>query len=433
MPAESLARTRGRDDARRARVTTSNLRTATSTFVAVALVAACSSPPGASPDAAVEVDAAADAQIDAQPVAGEMRGIWITRFAWTTQAQLEAIIDRAAAANFNAVFVQVRAEGDAYYRSAHEPWSRRLGALGRDPGWDPLQVSIDRAHSHGMELHAYVNVFTAWPTSLAMPVAEGTKPHPLHAHPEWLAVNSSGVNADSEYRWFTAGNPAVRAHVVAVVTDLLANYAVDGLHLDRIRLPGADYSHDAITQAAFDAAKAQNAALTWSLFMRAQVDTMVADIHAALVATRPRAKLSAAVWGIYEPLTGCSTSQGLRDYHQDSLAWLDREIVDAITPMIYWSIEDGACTDWATLARGFIAERGSRQVWAGMHVLDDGAFDFAQIAARVELARTEGAQGVMLYASTYLDEQPARWSEFVAADAPFFEKSPPPYMAWKPD
>lgn len=425
--AESLGRVDGRDAARRARV---------KVLVALVLVcAACSSPANEAADAALEVDAAHDAQIDAQPAAGEMRGIWITRFAWATQAQLEAIIDRAAAANFNAVFVQVRAEADAYYRSAHEPWSRRLGALGRDPGWDPLQVAIDRAHGHGMELHAYINVFTGWPASLAMPVAEGTKPHPLYAHPEWLAVNSSGVNADSEYRWLTAGNPAVRAHVVAVVTDLLANYAVDGLHLDRIRQPGADYSHDAITQAAFDAAKAQTPSLTWSLFMRAQVDTMVAEIHAALVATRPSAKLSAAVWGIYQPLPGCSTSQGLRDYHQDSLAWLDREIVDALAPMIYWGIEPGACTDFATLARGFIAERGTRQIWAGMHALDDGAFDFDQIRARVELARTDGAQGVMVYASTYLDEDPTRWSAFVGTAAEpsvFFEPSPPPYMSWKP-
>lgn len=398
------------------------------------LLVACSSP-SEMPDAAIEPDAALDAQIDAQPVAGEMRGIWVTRFAWTTQPQLEAIIDRAAAANFNAVFLQVRGEGDAYYRSSLEPWSRRLaGVLGRDPGWDPLQVAIDRAHAHGMELHAYVNVFTAWPTALALPTAEGTKPHALSVHPEWLAVTSAHVNADSEYKWFTAGNPDVRAHILAVITELATNYAVDGVHLDRIRQPGADYSHDAVTEAAFAAAKAQNAALTWSLFMRAQVDAMVADIHAALLAVRPAAKLSAAVWGIYEPLPGCSTSQGLRDYHQDSLGWLDREIVDAIVPMIYWSIEPGACTDWATLARGFIAESANRQIWAGMHALDDSTFDFAQIRARVELARTDGAHGVMVYASTYLDEDPARWSAFVGtAEAPsvFFEKSPPPYMSWK--
>ncbi|MGE0399421.1 MAG: glycoside hydrolase family 10 protein [Kofleriaceae bacterium] len=400
------------------------------------VLAACSAPSSESPDAATgDTDAALDAQIDAQPPAGEMRGIWVTRFAWSTQAQLEAIIDRAAAAHFNAVFLQVRGEGDAYYRSAHEPWSRRLaGALGRDPGWDPLQVAIDRAHAHGMELHAYVNVFSAWPTSLALPAAEGPTQHPLYAHPDWLAVTSAHVNADSEYRWFSAGNPAVRAHNVAVVTDLLASYAVDGLHLDRIRQPGSDYSHDAVTEAAYTAAKAQDPALTWSRFMRAQVDAMVADIHAAVVATRPAAKLSAAVWGIYEPLPGCSTSQGLRDYHQDSLAWLDREIMDALAPMMYWSIEPGACTDWATLARGFIAERGTRQIWAGMHALDDGAFDFAQIRARVDLARTDGAQGVMVYASTYLDEDPARWSAFVGTEeAPsvFFETSPPPYMPWK--
>lgn len=395
------------------------------------LLVACSAPPSSAPDGAIDPDAALDAQTDAQPPAGEMRGIWVTRFAWTTQAQLEAIIDRAAAANFNAVFLQVRGEGDAYYHSAIEPWSRRLaGALGRDPGWDPLQVAIDRAHAHGMELHAYFNVFTAWPTALALPAAEATKQHALYAHPEWLAVTSAHVNGDSEYRWFSAGNPSVRAHIVAVVRDLLEHYAVDGLHLDRIRQPGADYSHDAVTQAAFDAQS-----LPWSLFMRAQVDTMVADIHTALLAVRPAAKLSAAVWGIYEALPDCSTSEGLPDYHQDSLAWLDREIVDAIAPMIYWSIEPGACTDWATLARGFIANRGTRQIWAGMHALDDSTFDFSQIRARIDLARTDGAQGVMVYASTYLDEDPStRWPAFVgSAESPsvFFEPSPPPYMPWK--
>src|SRR5687768_10786335 len=150
-PAESLACSRGRDAAPRARV---------KALFALLLVA-CSSPSSVEPDAAPFADAALDAQIDAQPAAGEMRGIWVTRFAWSTQPQLEAIIDRAAAANFNAVFVQIRGEGDAYYQSSVAPWSRRLtGVLGRDPGWDPLQVAIDRAHSHGMELHAYFNVFS---------------------------------------------------------------------------------------------------------------------------------------------------------------------------------------------------------------------------------------------------------------------------------
>src|SRR5690349_24702176 len=182
--------------------------------VVFSALVACSSPPGEPATDAPSTDAG----VDAPPApAGELRGVWITRFAYSSRAQLEGIIDRAAAANMNAVFVQIRGEGDAYYHSTHEPWSKRLsGTLGRDPGWDPLQVAIDRAHMHGMELHAYFNVFSAWTAASPVPAAEGPHQHALHDHPEWMAVDSTGASSDSEYRWFSPGNPAVRAHIAAV-------------------------------------------------------------------------------------------------------------------------------------------------------------------------------------------------------------------------
>ena len=157
------------------------------------------------------------------------------------------------------MFVQIRGEGDAYYHSSVEPWSARLsGVLGRDPGWDPLQAAIDRAHMHGMELHAYFNVFTAWGASTTLPSAEGPVQHALVAHPEWLAVDSTNTNRDTEYRWFAQGNPAVHAHIVSVAQDLASNYEIDGLHLDRIRTPGPDYSRDAATTAWGVTPQAQN-------------------------------------------------------------------------------------------------------------------------------------------------------------------------------
>ncbi|HSD88468.1 MAG TPA: family 10 glycosylhydrolase, partial [Kofleriaceae bacterium] len=119
----------------------------------LAALGACGTPPGESPPDASTPPDGPTGDADVRP--HELRGVWITRFAYTSQASLEAIIDRAADAHFNAVFVQIRGEADAYYRSAYEPWSQRLsGVLGRDPGWDPLQVAIDRAHARGMELHA---------------------------------------------------------------------------------------------------------------------------------------------------------------------------------------------------------------------------------------------------------------------------------------
>ncbi len=393
---------------------------------------ACASPPG---EPATDAPAT-DAAVDAPPApAGEQRGVWVTRFAYSSRAGLEAIIDRAAAANMNAVFVQIRGEGDAYYRSTHEPWARRLtGVLGRDPGWDPLQVAIDRAHGHGMELHAYFNVFSAWPASMPVPQAEGAVQHALYDHPEWLAVDSTGANRDSEYRWFSPGNPAVRAHIAATARELLTSYDVDGLHLDRIRTAGADYSHDAVSNAAFEAARAGNPQLTWGDFMRSQVDAMVAELYAVIGEVRPQVRHSAAVWGIYQPLPGCNTSQGYANYHQDSRAWLAAGTMDALVPMIYWPIEDGACTDWAALLDGFLDARSGRHVWAGMHALDDDAWDFAQVRGRVEHARTAGAEGTVVFASTYLDADVTRWNDYVGtaeAPGPFAEPEVTPAMPWK--
>ena len=383
----------------------------------------------AAPDAAIPEFDAPDGP------RGELRGVWITRFAYSSQAGLEAIIDRAAAANMNALFVQIRGEGDAYYRSAHEPWARRLsGVLGRDPGWDPLQVALDRAHGHGMELHAYFNVLSAWPASMPVPAAEGSAQHALYEHPEWMAVTSAGTNGDSEYRWFSPAIPAARAHIAATARDLLSRYPVDGLHLDRIRTAGPDYSHDAIAEAAFAAARERDPALTWGDFMRAQVDAMVAELYAVVRETRPTARVSAAVWGIYTPLPGCNTSQGYANYHQDSRGWLADGTMDALVPMIYWPIEDGACTDWATLLDGFLAARSGRHVWAGMHALDDDAWDFAAVRGRIDHARIAGAEGTVVFASTYLDADVTRWSDYVgtaAAPGPFAEPSPTPAMPWK--
>jgi len=364
----------------------------------------------------------------------ELRGLWITRFAYNSQASLEGIIDRAAGAGFNAVFVQIRGAGDAYYQSNVEPWARGLtGTLGQDPGWDPLRVALNRGHMLGIQVHAYFNALSAWTVSLgAPPMAEGNNQHALYTHPDWLAVTSNGVNEDTEYMWFSPGIPEVRAHIAAVATDLLARYEVDGLHLDRIRTAGRDYSHDAVSNAAFAAAQAQTPALTWADFMRTQVNLTVAEIHAALVATRPRAAFSASVWGIYNPLPGCNTSAGYRDYYQDSRAWLANGTMDALVPMIYWPIAAGACTNWAALLDGFLGERANRHIWAGMHALDDNTFNITEIQSRVAYARTASAQGTVVFASTYLDQGTGRWDAFDAVGGPFAQPADVPVMPWKP-
>ena len=53
--------------------------------------------------------------------AAETRALWVLRTSLTSQASIDALIKRARDNGFNALFVQVRGRGDAYYRGGLEP------------------------------------------------------------------------------------------------------------------------------------------------------------------------------------------------------------------------------------------------------------------------------------------------------------------------
>ncbi len=406
-----------------------------------------------SPDASVpglQQTTAPDAgepEPETPPKPKEFRAVWVTRFAYSKPADVKRLIQKAADAGFNVVFFQIRGNGDAYYRSSLVPWAKRLtGVLGKDPGWDPLQLAIDEAHARGIELHAYWNVFAGWTPpagcgaagtcacrpeqgradSCVLPEASaaGAPEHFLRANPEAIAVTSSGTSVDSEYYWLSPGNPLVRQHLVQVATELVKDYAIDGLHLDRVRYPGESYSHDPASLAAY-AAETQPRP-SYADWQRGQVTRAVAEIGAVLHQHRPKALYSAAVWGIYQPLPGCNTSQGFKNYYQDSLGWTKAGIMDALVPMMYWDLNSG-CTDWAKLLDGFLAGANGRFIIAGMHAIDSGSSkpQPPRIAARIAHARATSAPGIAIYASAYLDMAPEgqtsgdTWATFQGAGAPF--------------
>jgi uncharacterized lipoprotein YddW (UPF0748 family) len=68
------------------------------------------------------------------------------------------MLDQAVRLGFNAIYFQVRPEGDALYQSSIEPWSRWLtGQQGLPPSplWDPLAFAIQYAHARNIEIHAW--------------------------------------------------------------------------------------------------------------------------------------------------------------------------------------------------------------------------------------------------------------------------------------
>jgi len=362
----------------------------------------------------------------------EMRAVWVSRYDWTrlnvspTVSDIQHVVDTAAQAGFNTLFFQVRAAGDAYYTPGLEPWAARLTGslgptLGQNPGWDPLAEVISRAHAAGLQVHAWVNVYPAWmppPSS-----AYGSLVPPLGISPP-QALNRFTYSADGsyglgytwrvydrptitgympiawgQYTWASPAVPQVQDHTANVVADLVARYAVDGVHLDNVRYPGPQYSLDPFTLAAY-ASDPLSHTLTltdWRpAFQRAQVTQLVARITTQTHAAHPTLTVSAAVWPAYE--------RGYEAYYQDSHAWMLSGTLDAIAPMLYSSEVITDLQKWSDYAADFQAHSGGRRVWPGIGVKSSsGCVPFEEIAARIQAARDLGTAGQAIFSLSELE------------------------------
>ena len=181
----------------------------------------------------------------------QYRAMWISYLDWaladfstadTFRASVQQMLGNCAALGLNTVIAQVRPFGDALYASRLYPWSHLCtGVQGQAPGFDPLDILIQEAHSRGLSLEAWIN-----PYRLRL---NGTMPAELapdnlaNTHPEWCVTVNDGIYL----------NPAISQtadYVVQGITELLDNYAVDGIHFDDYFYPTTEESIDAEQYAA---------------------------------------------------------------------------------------------------------------------------------------------------------------------------------------
>lgn len=378
----------------------------------------------------------------------EVRGLWITRFDWTTlegadPAQIDEMVSRAAAAGFNTLYFQVRAEGDAYYTPGLEPWARRLsGTFGQDPGWDPLTRLIERGHAAGLEIHAYLNVYPLWTGCTAPP--DGTTPrHFYYRLAEQEGVTSGKVNS---LQWDARGDvscaPYLRAtpaslahddHILAVTADLVQRYDLDGLHLDHVRYAGKDTSCDPTSAARYGSACVFDAA--YADWQRQQVNATVRKIYEQVLPLRPGLWLTATAWPVYQDKWGWGVSSGYDTYYQDAKAWLAGSYIDGVTPMIYSGSPNCSApyfwnrARWALLVADYQGDSNGRFVIPGIGVEFCTADDFAEIEARIEMARSAGVAGHAIFsysgllAKGYFDD---------LAAGPYRRPADVPPLTWHP-
>ncbi|MDQ3546272.1 MAG: family 10 glycosylhydrolase [Verrucomicrobiota bacterium] len=301
----------------------------------------------------------------------EFRGVWVATVynldwpskpglpAATQKAQLRALLDRAAVLKLNAILLQVRPASDALYASKKEPWSKFLtGSAGVSPGYDPLEFAIAEAHARGIELHAWVNPFRA-----AVSSSENLPSnHVAKAHPEW-------VRRFGKQLWIDPGEPAARAYVIAVITDIARRYDVDGVHLDDYFYPyplksgAASFPDDASWQRS--GAKSGLSRADWR---RENINDFVRSLYRSVKSSKPRVRVGISPFGIWRPGVPPTTEAQLDSYAQlfaDSRKWLAEGWVDYLAPQLYWGIQP-AKQSFPVLLDWWRAQSRGKPVWPGI-------------------------------------------------------------------
>jgi uncharacterized lipoprotein YddW (UPF0748 family) len=353
----------------------------------------------------------------------EVRALWVTRSSLTTPEQIDRLVRDAKDSGFNTLLVQVRGRGDAWFTQGLEPRPEALANSSAD--FDPLAQTLTRAHAAGLRVHAWINV-NLISSAVVLP---RDRTHIVHAHPEWLMVpralgrELARMNPRSPAyvtrlaAWARAHETSVEGlysspilaeaarHLEGIVDDLAKRYAIDGLHMDYLRYPTAEFDYSATALAAFrasvinDLTDLERARLDarqvrepliypdtfpkrWADYRRARLSDLVARVRSTLKKQRPAALLSAAVKP--DPLEAANHRM------QDWQDWAARGLLDAICPMAYTD----NVTRFSQAVTGATRSAAPQQLWAGI-----GAYrlDSTQTVAHIQAARAAGARGIALF------------------------------------
>jgi uncharacterized lipoprotein YddW (UPF0748 family) len=279
---------------------------------------------------------------------GAARTQWVQPASLQSHESIRRMVATAATNGVDALYVPVRAA--------------------RPPGFDAVAETIAAARERGMRVYAWISVNMVSGAS-ELPAA---RDHVIYQRPDWLMVPRElapelfGIDVRSpEYlgrltRWTRANaarvsglflsplHPGAHQQLSEYVKDVVTRYQVDGVHLDDVRFPGADFDY---SRAAVDAFRASvrsrlspverarldsietidpfaypdELAEEWRLFRQTQMTALVTRLRSTAKAIRPDIFVSASVMS--------DVVRAASDGFQDWRTWIDNGFVDALRPI----------------------------------------------------------------------------------------------------
>ncbi len=162
------------------------------------------------------------------------KGIWLTDVAskaLDSKAGIEEVVQRCKSYGIDQIYVVVWNRGYTLYPSAHMEKTFGRKVAPRFANRDMLQELIEIAHANGLQVHAWFEF------GFSSSYQESDGGHILQSKPAWRAIDNEGkLVSKNGFQWMNAFHPEVQGFLLALITEVVENYAVDGIQGDD-RLP----------------------------------------------------------------------------------------------------------------------------------------------------------------------------------------------------
>jgi uncharacterized lipoprotein YddW (UPF0748 family) len=230
------------------------------------------------------------------------------------------------------------------------------------PSYDPLKILVEEAHNYGLSFHAWINPYR----------------------------KKMGVS-------FNPGKESSVDRILDIVTEIIDNYEVDGIHMD-------DYFYPSNGQFKKVSMKKR----------KANVNNMISQVYETIKDTNPKLLFGISPAGsiTYAESIGC-----------DLETWFNEDgYVDYVIPQIYWSdkyILNGKKTKLYTerLKQWKQLNNGRKPMMIGLALYRAGMKDSLDkgwkkknniIVTQIKKEKAAGCQGFVLFSSSYMTNKAAK-------------------------
>lgn len=254
----------------------------------------------------------------------EVKGVWISYLELagmssgsisSFRSSIADVFDNCAWLGANTVYVHVRSHSDAYYSSDLYPRTKYL-----DGNYDPLPIMIDEAHKRGLSFQAWINPLRG----CSVGDIDREYGYPIY---NWAGGETRLVEVNGCYYLNPAYDEVIDL-IARGAAEIVANYNVDGIHID-------DYFYPT-TETWFDnEAYRESPYYSLSDFRFANCDRLVSSLYSAVKSANSSAVFGVSPQGNYQ--------NNYYYMYADVEKWCTQSgYLDYIMPQVYFGFKNEA-------------------------------------------------------------------------------------------